>query len=115
MRITDKHFQDIAYLADQLEDSNSFKIDLDHFIKLAEKMREELYYRYDDDLEIVEKLDLLPEFDLFAPEPGLLQRLLSKSNREMVGKYQHRKKIMNQVRKTAKIYYSVHLLIREEL
>lgn len=115
MPVTNRHFEDLAYLADQLEDSTSFEIDLGHFIELSNFMKAELSYQYYRDYEVQNKLNKIPDWDPFPPDEGFLEKLLPKSSRKMYGKYKHKQKVLDQVRHTGQVFYSIHLLIREEL
>lgn len=115
MPVTNRHFEDLAYLVEQLEDSSSFEIDLSHFIELSNFMKAELDYQYHRDYEVQKKLAQIPDWDPFPPDQGFLEKLLPRSSRRMYGNYKHKQKIMDQVRQTGRVFYNIHLLIGEEL
>lgn len=115
MPVTNRHFEDLAYLVEQLEASNSFEIDLGHFIELSNFMKAELQRQYRRDYEILDRLADLPDWDPFPPDQGFLEKLLPKSSRNMYGRYKHKQKVLEQVRHTGRVFYTIHLMIQEEI
>lgn len=115
MPILNRHFEDLAYLIDQLEDSSNFEIDLGHFIELSNYLKAELNYQYHRDYEVQKWLSQIPDWDPFPPDEGFLEKLLPKSSRKMYGKYKHKQKVLDQVRHTGQVFYQIHLLIQDEL
>lgn len=110
MSTLDRSFEDIAYLAREVEESDNFDAALRSFLDAVREFRSYLY-RFTRDPLIHEHLDYLGEFDLRPPEEPLLQRLLPGSQRQMYGKYQHRQKMREEVRKIAARFVVIRRLL----
>ena len=106
----DRSFDDIAYLAREVEESDNFDAALRSFLDAVREFRSYLY-RYSKDPLLHEHLDYLGEFDLSPPEEPLIQRLLPGGPRQMYGKYQHWQKMREEVRKIAARFIVIRRLL----
>lgn len=97
MIIDAREFEQLRYLADQLEDGGHFEMNLKSFIWLSERMKNQLY-RYVDDPDVLEALDALPTIEAQAYRRSFLEQMLPRNTRDMVGKYKNREVIRGQVR-----------------
>lgn len=112
MTTLDRYFQDLADLAERVEEGEHFDTHLRTFMEAARELRNYLYDHTDDPL-ILEHLDLLPDrLDLSPPDGPLLQHFLPKSARQMYGKYQAREKIREQVKRIAARFAVIRRLMR---
>ena len=105
--------EDLTYLASQLENSDHFEIDVKTFIRIADRLRDDLY-GLTSDPRILDLLDHIPELDLAPHRRTFLEQLLPKSGREMIGDHNVREKILEQVRKIAKTFHYIHSLLPDE-
>ena len=98
--IIDPHqFDQLIYLADQLEEADHFEMNIKNFIRLADQMKKRLYHAIDD-YDVLDALDGLPVIESQAYRRSFLEQMLPKARREMVGKYKNREVIRGQVRQT---------------
>lgn len=99
MIIDPQEFDQLAYLADQLEEPDHFEMNLKSFIRLSEQLKDRLY-RYIDEPAVLDAIDGLPVIEFQAYRRSFLEQMLPRARREMVGKYKNREIIRNQVRQT---------------
>lgn len=110
MSSLDRYFQDIEYLAEQLEEGTHFETNLQSFMETARHLKDHLYENYGY-LDVLDELDDMPNLDISEPEKPLIQHLLPKSSRKMYGRYQHREKIREQVREIARRFRRIRGLV----
>ena len=108
MPILEKQFQDLAYLAEELENGQSFDINLKYFVDQSNQLKKELFYYYGDHAWIVDRLNRIPAWDFTPVRKRFLENLLPKAGRDMYGTYQHKQKIMDQVRTIADTYAFIY-------
>ena len=97
MLIDSREFDQLLYLADQLEDGDHFEMNIQSFIRLSERMKERLY-RSIDDPDVLDALDDLPIIEMQAYRRSFLEQMLPHTGRDMVGKHKNREVIRGQVR-----------------
>ena len=113
MTTTEQYFENIAYLARQVESGENFETELRTFLQTVRDFRNYLYSTTDDPL-ILEHLDLLPDrLDSSPPDGPLIQHFLPSSARQMYGKYKSREKAREQVRRIAARFAVIRRLLRE--
>jgi hypothetical protein len=110
MSLLDRYFQDIEYLAEQLEEGAHFETNLKSFMDTARHLKNHLFEHHGY-LDVLDELDDMPGLDMSEPEKPLIQRLLPKSSRQMYGRYQHREKIREQVRDIARRFRRIRGLV----
>ena len=112
MATLDQYFDDIAYLAKQVQEGEQFDIELRTFMRTARDLRDYLYGHTSDPL-IHDHLDLLPDrLDMSPPDGPLIQYCLPRTARHMYGKYKQREKVREQVRRIAARYAVIRRLLR---
>lgn len=114
MKLTHSQFQDIGYMAENMEESNSFEIDIKTFVQYVEELKDYLYY-FTDNPKVLRLLDKLPIIDFKNDKPDLVDYLLPKPSRKMWGGYKRKQKILSKVKQTAHIFSSIHDLLEYEL
>ena len=112
MPILQNQFEDIAFLVQELEEGDSFDINLRSFIKQANQLKKDLYYYYGDHEWIVDRLNRIPAWDFEPEKRGMLERIIPRAGREMVGRYRHKEKIMDQVRTMANTFAFIYNQLR---
>lgn len=110
MSSLDRYFQDIEYLAGQLEEGSHFETNLQAFMETARHLKNYLYEHHGY-IDVLDELDDMPALDMSEPEKPLIQRLLPQSSRNMYGRYQHREKIREQVRDVARRFRRIRGLV----
>lgn len=89
-------FASLNYLAGRMAESDSFETDARAFADLVETIRYDLY-DYTDAQPVLDRLDAIPALDLAPHQRSLLEQLLPRGGRDMVGNYQVKQKILAQV------------------
>jgi hypothetical protein len=112
--IIDPHqFDQLVYLADQLEEADHFEMNLKNFIRLSEDMKGHLYYHIDHP-DVLDALDGLPEIEFQAYRRSFLEQMLPKARREMVGKYKNREIIRQKVRQIVDTFSRIRRWLGED-
>ena len=113
MTTTEQYFNNIAYLAKQVESGEHFETELRTFLQTVRDFRNYLYANTEDPL-ILDHLDLLPDrLDTSPPDGPLIQHFLPRSARQMYGKYKAREKAREQVRRIAARFAVIRRLMRQ--
>lgn len=97
MIIDSRYFDDIYYLAEQLEHGDQFDMDLRMFSDQVKHLKIKLH-QLTNDREVRYYLNRMPELEFSAHQRSFLEQMLPKGARNMVGKYRNREKIRAQVR-----------------
>ncbi|MEN0004186.1 MAG: hypothetical protein AAF798_08585 [Bacteroidota bacterium] len=113
MRIDPTYLDRLHFLAEQLEDNDYFAENTQEFIGLLDRIKRALY-RNSDQASVHRALDQLPEIELQPYRRGLLEQLLPRGARDMVGKAKSRSKIREQVQKSLQILNHVQDLLSGE-
>ncbi len=114
MALSNKHFDFILDLVDQLEQGDNFDVDLETFKKYAEELRASLY-RMTNNPEVLRKLNAIRRIETEEESQGLWGMILPKSTFGMYDRYQKREKILIQIRDIADTFSAIQFILRDEL
>jgi DNA-binding GntR family transcriptional regulator len=92
-------FDDLLYLASEIESGDYFDQNVKEFIQLSKQLKHRVY-RYTKDPDILEMADQIPTIELQPYRRSFLEQMLPKSGRDMVGTYKTREMIRAKVRET---------------
>ena len=104
---------DIAYLAQRIEDGDDFEQDVRSFISITKQAKTYLL-AYIDDREIRGMLRRLQPIDLRPHRRSFLESILPKGQRDMVGTYAIRTKIRKQVAEIARSFDKIGFMLGHE-
>ena len=93
-------------LAKQLEGNDYFDENAKEFIEWANWLKKDIEYQSRDQ-SILAELRKLPEIEIQAYSRSLLEQLLPKNQRNMVGKYKTREIIRGKVQQTMRIFEQI--------
>lgn len=114
MALSNKHFDYIRALVEQLEQGDNFDVDLETFIKYAEELRTALY-RMTANPEVLRKLNAIRRLEVEEESPGLWGMILPKSTFGMYDRYQKREKLLVQVRDMADTFAAIQFILQDKL
>ena len=112
MIIDPRYFDDIYYLAEQIEHGDQFEMDLKMFSDQIKHLKIKLR-QLTDDREVHYYLNRMPELEFSAHQRSFLEQMLPKSARSMVGKYRNREKIRTQVKEIAGTFEAIRRLLED--
>lgn len=100
----------LSDLANRLEYSTNFEIDARTFAAMADSLQQALY-NYTDDPDILDLLDEIQSLDLSPHRRSLLEELLPRGARELLGNKHTKEKILEQVQSVNKAFRRIGRLL----
>lgn len=113
MSIDPRLFDELQYLADQIETSDYFEENVRRFVLLTTQLKDNLYC-YTRDPDVLDALDALPAIEAQAYRRSFLEQMLPKARREIVGNYKNQEIIRGQVRETMRRLSRIRSRLGEE-
>jgi hypothetical protein len=112
--ITHRQFDEIQYLADQIEQGDNFDADLKMFIQLSRRLEQDIYDQIYDAAVLRELSRLKP---VAPPEQKrtFWNTVMPKSTYGMYDRYQQKEQMREQVRAAAEVFERVYELLQDDL
>jgi hypothetical protein len=106
-----RQFDDLQLLAKRVLEGNNFEVDLEIFSKFSEDMRFWLLNNFDDPM-IIDRADQIPSIQYQRRKRKIWDFLPGGGGIAMFGSYREKEEVREQVREAARLYASIHFLLR---
>lgn len=114
MNLTNRQFDEIQYLAEQIELGDNLEEDLRLFIRLSKALEQDIYEQVLD-VNVLRILSQLQPIVAAEEKRTFWNTVMPKSTYGMYDRYQRKEHYREQVRETAAIFARVQDLLSEDL
>jgi hypothetical protein len=114
MTLTNRQFDELRYLAEEIERGDNFDADLRLFARLSKKLEQDIYDQVFD-VQVLRILSKLQPIQAEEEKRTIWSTVLPKSSFGMYDKYQRKSHFREQVRAAAAIFARIQDLLLDEL
>lgn len=114
MTITNRQFDEILYLAEQIEQGDNFTADVKLFARLTRSLEQDIYDQVFD-VEVLRVLSRLQPIQAEEEKRTFWSTVMPRSTFGMYDRYQRKEHFREQVRAAAEIFARIQKLLADEL
>ncbi|MCB0634078.1 MAG: hypothetical protein R2824_21210 [Saprospiraceae bacterium] len=112
--ITHRQFDEIQYLAEQIEAGDNFEEDVKMFVQLSRRLERDIYDQVHD-AAVLRELSRLQPVGLPEKKRTFWNTVMPKSTYGMYDRYQQKEHLRDQVRAAAEVFERVHDLLHDDV
>ncbi|PHN07158.1 hypothetical protein [Flavilitoribacter nigricans] len=114
MTLTNRQFDEIQYLAEEIEQGDNFDADVRLFARLSKALEQDIYDQVFD-VQVLRVLSKLKPIKAEEEKRTIWNTVLPKSSFGMYDRYQRKEHFREQVRDSAAIFARIQDLLSEDL
>ena len=114
MTLTNRQFDELRYLAEQIEQGDNFNADIKLFAKLSKALEQDIYDQVFD-VKVLRVISQLQPIQGKEHKRNFWNTVMPKSTYGMYDRYQRKEQLREQVRESAAIFSRIQDLLNDDL